>query len=416
MATYHCTIHVGSAGKGAAHDEYLRREGKYHDGARYEDLEAAGYGNLPKWAEHNPSHFWQAADQLERKNGYVYREFEVALPRELNPEQRRALVQDFIQQEIGDRHAYTYAIHTPKAALEKGEQPHAHIMYSERTRDGIDRDPEQYFKRANKKNPERGGCAKSDRFSGGKTAEQARDAVTALRAHWAEITNTHLERHGHEARVDHRSLKEQGIEREPEKHLGGAGVRKLNRDDISTLLERRAAEGEHERAQAQKEDSIIDLSGDLEKALNERDNRQELQQIITAGKDDFRALFAQHKRDEQKKKREAEAKAAELKAEQERQQRIAHEKAEEQHWKTLRAESPGFAEKLIVYEAIKEKAVQDRLTPEQSAAVMTRVRENIDERMEHEAAEARRVQEEKQQQERAHQRHIERDHDRGMSR
>ena len=49
-------------------------------------------------------------------------EIEVALPRELTPEQRRELVEDFIQQELGDRHAYQWAIHTPKAALEKGEQ------------------------------------------------------------------------------------------------------------------------------------------------------------------------------------------------------------------------------------------------------------------------------------------------------
>jgi hypothetical protein len=193
-------------------------------------------------------------------------------------------------------------------------------------------------------------------------------------------------------------------------------VRKLNSEAVTAILERRAAEGEQERSQ--QEDSIIDLSGDLEKAINERDNRQELQQIITAGKDDFRALFAQHKRDEQKKKREAEAKAAELKAEQERQQRIAHEKAEEQRWIKLRAESPGFGEKLAAYEAIKEKAAKDGFTPEQSAAVMTRVRDNIDTSIEQEAAEARRVQEEKKQQERARQRRIERelDDDRGMSR
>lgn len=322
MATYHCSVKVGSAGKGAAHDEYLRREGKYQNSARYEDLEAAGYGNLPPWAAHNPSHFWQAADQLERKNGYAYREFEVALPRELNPAQRRALVQDFIQQEIGNRHAYTYAIHTPKAALEKGEQPHAHIMYSERTRDGIERDPEQYFKRANKKNPALGGCAKSDRFTGGKTAEQAREAVKALRAHWAELTNAYLEHNGHASRVDHRSLKEQGIAREPEKHLGGVSVRQLSRLDISALLERRAAEGERERSQ--KEASVIDLSGDLEKARREADRKG----LDRPGPAIRSARFDVQRQQAERKQREA-RKKAELDA---RQQAQREKEAQEKAW------------------------------------------------------------------------------------
>jgi hypothetical protein len=39
---------------------------------------------------------------------------------------------------------------------------------------------------------------------------------------WAHLTNRHLERHGHDARIDHRSLKEQGIDREATMHLGYA--------------------------------------------------------------------------------------------------------------------------------------------------------------------------------------------------
>ena len=82
------------------------------------------------------------------------------------------------------------------------------------------------------------------------------------------LQNKHLEKHGHNDRVDHRSLKDQGIDREPEKHLGAIGVNRLNTHDISALLERRAAEGELERAR--REVSIIDLSGDLEKAKADR--------------------------------------------------------------------------------------------------------------------------------------------------
>ena len=32
-----------------------------------------------------------------------------------------------------------------KASIEGGEQPHAHIMFSERTQDGINRSPDQFL-------------------------------------------------------------------------------------------------------------------------------------------------------------------------------------------------------------------------------------------------------------------------------
>ena len=264
MASYHCTVKVGAKGKAGHHAAYISREGKYSRSDRYEDLESKGTGNMPAWADQRTAHFWNAADEHERANGATYREIEVALPRELTPVQRQALVQAFITQELGDRHAYQWAIHTPKGAIDNGQQPHAHIMYSERTLDGLARDPAQYFKRYNAKNPENGGCRKD--------SAGTEERLQATRAAWAQLQNAHLERHGHTDRVDHRSLKAQGIDRVPEKHLGGSGVRKLNGQDITGLLARRAAEGELERAQQRV--SLIDLSGDLGAARAERDRQQ----------------------------------------------------------------------------------------------------------------------------------------------
>lgn len=247
MASYHLTVKAGQRGKAKAHAEYIAREGKYSGSTRYEDLEATQYGNMPAWAEHNPAEFWQAADDNERANGSAYREIEIALPRELTPPQRLALVQDFVSQELGKKHAYQFAIHTPKAALEKGEQPHAHIMYSERIIDGIERDPEQYFKRYNAKFPERGGNKKA---SGGKLDSERKEELKQLRERWAIIQNKHLEKHGHDERVSHLSLEEQGIaNREPEQHLGGSGVR--NNAKKRALVELRAANAENAKAQAE---------------------------------------------------------------------------------------------------------------------------------------------------------------------
>jgi hypothetical protein len=335
MASYHCTVKVGGKGKAAAHGAYISREGKYSGRNRYEDLEATGYGNMPKWAEHNPQHFWNAADEYERANGATYREIEVALPRELTAEQRRELVEDFIKQEIGENHAYQWAIHTPKAALEKGEQPHAHIMYSERTIDGIDRDPDQYFKRYNGKSPEKGGCKKDSAGTD--------ERLQATRQRWANVQNTHLERHGHDARVDHRSLKDQGIDREPEKHLGGLGVRKTNQNDISALLERRAAEGELERAR--RDVSIIDLSGDLKRAKAERTDQQEA----------ARALAAQA--------------MAKFKAEQE------HKAKAERLAQSLDSYKPAFDE-------MKKKIIADGVNPEQRTLILDEIKKLLVKRIE----------------------------------
>lgn len=269
MASYHCTVRVGGKGKAAAHAAYLAREGPYRGRSRAEDLEATAHGNMPAWAAHNPAHLWQAADAHERANGATYREIEVALPRELDPAQRRALVEAFIAEELGARHAYQWAIHTPPAALEGGVQPHAHIMYSERTRDGYERDPAQYFRRYHAAAPERGGCRKDSAGTA--------DRLAATRQRWAEVQNRHLARHGHAARVDHRSLQARGLDRRPERHLGASRVRDLSPQEVVALLARRAAEGELERACQQVR--LLDRSGDLATAQAARTERQRLERL-----------------------------------------------------------------------------------------------------------------------------------------
>ncbi|HBA4972932.1 TPA: MobA/MobL family protein, partial [Escherichia coli] len=72
-------------------------------------------------------------------------------------------------------------------------------------------------------------------------------ALVALRSRWADVQNEHLARHGHESRVDHRSLKEQGIKRTPEVHLGPVHAANLNEGQIAAIQEHRAAR-QQERA------------------------------------------------------------------------------------------------------------------------------------------------------------------------
>lgn len=235
MASYHLSVKVGGKGKALAHAQYIAREGEYKV-KHQEKLEAVEHGNLPNWAQGNPNLFWQCADEFERKNGAAYREIEIALPRELTPKQRQDLVQVFVEQELGDQHAYTWAIHSPKASIEGGEQPHAHIMFSERIQDGIDRGADQFFKRYNSKHPERGGCQKSNTT---KSAEQRKTELVELRERFADLQNAFLAQYGHADRVDHRSLVDQGIDRSPEKHLGWIDSQKQASKDL--LLEYREA-------------------------------------------------------------------------------------------------------------------------------------------------------------------------------
>jgi hypothetical protein len=309
MATYHINAKIGKKGKGESHAAYISREGKYSDGKRYEDLENTAAGNMPKWAEHNTAHFWKAADENERANGSVYREIEIALPREFTPAQRLELVQDFIQQQIGEKHAYQFAIHNPKAALEKGEQPHAHIMYSERIRDDIERDPEQYFKRYNRKHPEKGGLEK---FSGGKNANDLKAELLELREKWAIVQNKHLEKNGSDDRVDHRSFKERGIDQEPEKRLGGDGVRNATPAEKKALLELRNANRENLQAAAE----AAPIVEQIQKLSNARDLAASPAEKFKAKLAKRAELAAKAERDQRQAERDKAANAAKAKAEQ----------------------------------------------------------------------------------------------------
>ena len=202
------------SGPGGSHAEYLGRGGKHEK--RAHELEYIGHGNMPEWAQENPMEFWDAADTYERANGRVYTEIVVALPRELSRHERQELVRDFVGDELGEKHVYTVAIHNPRA-LDGGEQPHAHIMFSNRELDGIEREKEHFFKRANPEHPEKGGAKKSREWS---RDSRDNDKIEDLRSAWEAKANQALEKAGHEARIDRRTLKEQGIDREPEPKMG----------------------------------------------------------------------------------------------------------------------------------------------------------------------------------------------------
>lgn len=88
--------------------------------------------------------------------------------------------------------------------------------------------------------------------------------LEGLRESWERTANRHLERHGHEARMNHRSLKDQGIDREATEHLGPYATQlerdgeesergNTNREIEARNQEREEAQREYEAAQAERE-------------------------------------------------------------------------------------------------------------------------------------------------------------------
>ncbi len=156
----------------------------------------------PPWALDREA-LWNRAEAVEkRKDAQVAREFTLGLPHQLGEEQRRALVEEFIAQELLPRGMIVdYAIHSPNG---KGDERnwHAHLMTTLRPLDAGD-------------------------FSAKKDREAcSKEMVCQWREAWAEIQNRAFKRlgvrgeDGELLRADHRSYEDQGIGLEPTVHMG----------------------------------------------------------------------------------------------------------------------------------------------------------------------------------------------------
>jgi hypothetical protein len=211
-------VYTKTATKAVQVVAYLQREGEYAPNnipqVDYltratngrDDLRHTQLTYFPSWANDNASTFFKASQDYERKNGRWATALQCALPRELSREQQIALANDFVTHALKDHPSLT-VLHAPVSKADGLEQPHIHILFSERTLDEHQRPPEQFFRQYIPKYPERGGAQKDRFFS-------ERRSIDRLRCAWADLTNYHLELAGSEARIDPRSLKERKIDRE----------------------------------------------------------------------------------------------------------------------------------------------------------------------------------------------------------
>ncbi|MGK5013610.1 MobQ family relaxase, partial [Janthinobacterium sp. MDB2-8] len=230
MAIYHLSVKAvsRSAGRSATAAAAYRagceitdqRTGEVHDYTRKGGVESADIvlpDGAPEWAT-DRAVLWNAAEAAERrKDACVAREFEVALPDELSPALRRRLAMDFAK-EMANREgcAVDVAIHAPGKEGDSRNH-HAHILRTTR-KVGLD--------------------GLTDKLDTEKAGRNRTADLDAARTRWAELTNERLRENGIEARVDHRSLKDQGIDLEPTSHMGPA-VAAMERRGVKTEVGKR---------------------------------------------------------------------------------------------------------------------------------------------------------------------------------
>jgi ATP-dependent exoDNAse (exonuclease V) alpha subunit len=192
------------------------------------------------WARDRAS-LWNTAESAEtRKNARVAREYLVALPVELSPRQRLGLVRGF-SQELADRYGFAvdFSIHAPRDF--PGSDPrnfHAHLLATTReiVLEGL------------------GSKTTLDMNDANRSKLGLKPAIHELlhvRERWATVANEALHEAHIAARIDHRSLEAQGIDREPRPYIPRAafemerhGYRSVQadrmREDYAVRLQARA--------------------------------------------------------------------------------------------------------------------------------------------------------------------------------
>ena len=194
-----------------------------------------------EWARDRSS-LWNAAESAEvRKNARVAREYLVALPVELSPEQRTGLVREF-SQELSDRYGFAvdFAIHAPRDF--PGSDPrnfHAHLLTTTRevTPSGLGMKTTLDMNDSNR------------RTLG---LPPVIDELLHVRKRWATVTNEAMQAAHIAARIDHRTLEAQGIDREPQPHIPRAAL-EMERHGYRSVVAERIREEYQARVQARLE-------------------------------------------------------------------------------------------------------------------------------------------------------------------
>ena len=281
-AAYRAGIEIYDERTGIKHD-YTRKQGVEHSQIYAPD-------HAPEWT-HDRAKLWNACERKEnRAKSCTAYEYEVGFIAEFNHEQRRE-VGDKIARELIERYDCVVDIgyHEPN---KDGDQRnyHAHIMFTSR---GLDAESKDGWKRSKIKE------LRLDKIEvdGEKTTVGAQE-LKNMRAFIANTMNELAERENIQVRVEHLSLKERGIDREPEPKMGahatqmersgqesriGSEAREVWKRNIEkAYYSDRAQSLELETAQAQAEQTKRDIAKQLydqQRAEMEEEQRKQQEKI-----------------------------------------------------------------------------------------------------------------------------------------
>lgn len=251
MAIYHCSVKivsrssgrsaVGAAAYRSGNELYNSYDGITHDYTRKSGIEYSEIilpNNAPK--EYlNREKLWNSVEKIEKnKNAQLAREVEIALPIELSRKQQIELLQEYVKENfVKYGMCVDFSIHSGhKHNKSKGfnlsdqdiniENPHAHILLTMRPlgKNGewgakskkvymLDENENRIYDKKKRQYK----CYKENTTDWNKT-----ETLEQWRENWEKECNKKLEKYGFEERIDHRSYKDQGINKQPTIHLGAA--------------------------------------------------------------------------------------------------------------------------------------------------------------------------------------------------
>jgi len=239
MAIYHCSTKTvnRSSGRSAVASVAYRAGKKLEDeltGLTHDFTKKEGVmhseiiSNLD--IEIDRSELWNMAEKLEnRKDARTAREWVIALPDELDADQRKDLAKDFARSLV-DRYNVVadIAIHAP-SRNGSDKNHHAHIMLTTRKAE-LDADNKLIL---TKKADIELSNTKRKSLNMGTTQNEIKE----IRETWANLANHSLKMAGYTEKIDHRSYAEQGNGLQPTIHEG-TWVTQLRRKGIDTEISR----------------------------------------------------------------------------------------------------------------------------------------------------------------------------------
>ena len=313
----HVNVKTGTRATGqsaAAKYDYISRVGQYAR-ARQDEVVHLESGSMPAFASSDARLYWAAADSHERSNGRLFRSLTAALPNSLDFAGRLELARSFAEHVTAGQLPYTLALH---AGLSKeagvADNPHLHLVFSERVNDGVARAAEQWFRRAAPKggDPASGGARKSERTKPRAWLEETRLA-------WAAEMNLAFDRADVADRVTSEShaaqlarAREAGDAKEEERlllnppsaHIGPAAKHRWEERSPAQMPDRVV---EYEAASASAREARLAHARDAAEAAEARREVEKLDAEIAALEaEQRRADAAARRRKEAAERREAE--------------------------------------------------------------------------------------------------------------